>query len=110
MSQFTLELPESLEHHLQELAAQHGVSLQQYILEVLATQIPSDYTVEPRSEEDVSHQRDEFAKLLQQLGQASFQEIEGVLAERRAVEPEPSLSPEVVRVLKQHLSRKQGAE
>jgi len=106
MNQVTLELPESLEHRLRELASQHGVSIQQYILQVLAAQIPSDYRVEPQSEEDVSHQSEEFAKLLQQLGQASFQEIEAVLAEREAVEPEPSLSPEVILVLKQRLSRK----
>jgi hypothetical protein len=54
-------------------------------------------------EEQVAQQRASFTALLQNLGQASFDEIESVLAEREPAEAEPGLSPEVVTRLKERL-------
>ena len=105
MSEVTVKLPKYLEHHLRELADQHGVSLQQYILDLLATQSSLDYLVEPQSEEEVSYQRKQYAKLLEQLGQASFKEIESVLSESESIEPEAGLDADILQILKRRLSK-----
>ena len=62
------------------------------------------YTVHPVSAETIAHQRASFTALLQSLGQASFAEIEAVMAEREVVEPEEGLSPEVVMRLQKRLA------
>lgn len=46
---------------------------------------------------EFEQQEHDFAKLLQSLGQASFEEIEKIMQEREASKPEKGLSPEVVK-------------
>jgi hypothetical protein len=53
-------------------------------------------TITPISEETVQQQREAYAALLENLGQASSAEIKCVLAKREKVAPEPGLDPEVV--------------
>ena len=60
-------------------------------------------TLEALSEEEVAQQRVQFVALLESLGQVSYTEIEEILAEREAVEPEAGLSPEVVERLQKRL-------
>ena len=57
----------------------------------------------PVPEEAVQQQRDAFAALLENLGQASSAEIKQVLAERE-VAPEPELDPAVVARLRQRIA------
>jgi hypothetical protein len=49
----------------------------------------------------VEQQREAFAALLENLGQASSAETKRVLNEREEVAPEPGLDPEVVACLRQ---------
>lgn len=60
------------------------------------------------SEEAVVQQRASFNSLLQNLGEATFDEIEAVLAERNVVEPEVGLTPEVMMRLQKRLADKEG--
>jgi len=52
----------------------------------------------------VEQQREAFAALLENLGQASSAEIRQALAEREEVAPEPELDPEVVARLRQRIA------
>jgi hypothetical protein len=92
----TLRLPESLHHQLESRAKQERVSLNQYLVYALTRHVAMAYTVMPIPEEAVRQQREAFAVLLKNLGQASPAEIKRVLAKREKVTPEPGLDPEVV--------------
>ena len=58
----------------------------------------------PVPEEAVQQQRDTFAALLENLGQASSAEIKRALDEREEVAPEPGLDPAVVARLRQRIA------
>jgi len=103
MGRLTVRLPETLHRQLETQARQEGVSLNQYIVYLLTRQATLAYTVRVLPEEDAAQQRAQFRVLLQSLGQASYPEIEKVLAEREVVEPESELSPEVVERLQKRL-------
>jgi hypothetical protein len=96
MSQISVQVPETLHHQLEAMARNEGVSLDQYVLYVLARQASFSYRVEAVSPEEQERQRESFAALRQQLGRASADEIERALAEREPVEPEPELTPEII--------------
>lgn len=106
MSQLTLKLPETLRHQLETLAQGEGVSLNQYILFALTRQTTLSYHVQSVPDKDVAQQRSDFANLLNSLGQTSFSEIEKVMQEREVVEPEPGLTPEVVKRLQQRIENR----
>lgn len=108
MSRLTVRLPETLHDHLRELAEQEGVSLNQYIVYALTRQTTLDYTVQPLPEQAVEEQRAAYTALLQNLGQASFDEIQAALAERETVEPEPGLTPEVIERLRRRLGGREA--
>lgn len=105
MSRLTVRLPETLHHQLVRLAQSEGVSLNQYIVYALTRQVTSAYTVEALSE-TTDRQKESFDTLLQSLGQASAAEIEVVMAEREFVEPEKSLTSEVISRLQERISNK----
>jgi len=110
MGRLTVRLPETLHlsrcrHRQLDTQAQHeGVSLNQYVVYLLTRQATLAYTVHALPEEDVAQQHAQFTALLQSLGQASYAEIERVLAERETVEPDSGLSPEVVAHLQQRIA------
>jgi hypothetical protein len=104
MSQLTVELPETLHHQLESLAQTEGVSLSQYVLFALTRQATLSYTVRSVPETEIAQQRTAFATLLNNLGQASFSEIEKVMQEREIVEPEIGLTPEVVKRLQNRIA------
>jgi hypothetical protein len=81
--------------------------LNQYIVYALTRQATLAYTVQAVPEQAVAQQRASFTALLQSLGQASFDEVETVLSEREAVEPEVELNPEVLTRLRERLANKQ---
>ncbi len=103
MGRLTVRLPETLHRQLETQARREGVSLNQYIVYLLTRQVTLAYTVQAVPEEDAARQRAQFTALLQQLGQASHEEIQKVLAERETVAPEAGLSPEVVSRLRDRL-------
>ena len=109
MSQLVLDIPETLQQQLERLARNEGVSLSQYILFALTRQATSAYTVKAASEKEIEHQKNDFANLLQNLGQGSFEEIEQVMQERNVAKKEKGLSPEVVRRLKKKIGKQRVA-
>jgi predicted HicB family RNase H-like nuclease len=104
MSRLTLRLPETLHRQLETLAKRENTPLNQYIVYALTRQVTLVYPVQAISEEAVAQQRTDFTALLQSLGQASFEEIEKVMAKREGVEPERGLNPKVVRRLQRRLA------
>ena len=103
MGRLTVRLPETLHERLAILAEHEGVSLNQYIVYALTRQVTWAYTVQAMPEEAVAQQRASFTALLQSLGQASFDEIEAVMAGREAIEPEAGLTPDITRRLRERL-------
>ena len=103
MSRLTLRLPESLHRQLEALARSEQVSLNQYIVYALTQQVTLAYTVQTIPEKALAEQRTAYSALLQNLGRASFDEIEKALEERELVEPESGLSPEIVASLQERL-------
>ncbi|MBD2309049.1 toxin-antitoxin system HicB family antitoxin [Chroococcidiopsis sp. FACHB-1243] len=106
MSRLTVRLPETLHHQLVRLAESEGVSLNQYIVYALTRQATSAYTVDTLPETTRDRQKESFNTLLQNLGQASPAEIEVIIAEREFVEPEESLTSEVISRLQERMSNK----
>ncbi len=108
MSRLTLRLPQTLHTQLAGLAESEGVSLNQYIVYALSRQTTLAYTVQPVSERAIREQEASYTALLQSLGQASFAEIEELMAEREKVEPEPGLTPEVLEKLQLRIAEKKA--
>ena len=108
MSQLVLEIPETLHQQLERLARDEGVSLSQYLLFALTRQATSAYTVKSVSKKDIDEQKNDFAKILQSLGQASFEEIEQIMQERELTKPEKGLSPEVVQKLQNKINQQRA--
>jgi HicB family len=106
MSRLTLRLPETLHQHLVQLAEGEGVSLNQYIVYALTRQVSSAYSVQVLSEQEIQQQKQSFSKRLQQLGTASPEEIQAVLAERETIEPEEGLSSGVIHHLQQRINER----
>jgi hypothetical protein len=104
MGRLTVRLPESLHKDLSALARQEGVSLNQYIVYALTRQVTLAQSVQTVPDRELAQQRASFAAVLQNLGQASFDEIEAVLAEREPVELEYGLSRERVERLQERLA------
>lgn len=57
------------------------------------------------AENIIQQQKTEFEALLQRLGKASSTDIETILAQREVVEPEPELSPEIVKRLQNRMTQ-----
>ena len=106
MSRLTVRLPDTLHNQLTVLASREGISLNQYIVYALTRQATMAYLVEAVPEKAVEAQRASFNALLERLGQATFEEIEAVLAEREEVEPEEGVTPEVVERLRERIGER----
>lgn len=63
------------------------------------------YTAQAVPETEVAQQRAAFTTLLNDLGEASFAEIEKVMQEREVAEPETGLTPEVVQRLQSRIAK-----
>ncbi|MDB9445006.1 type II toxin-antitoxin system HicB family antitoxin [Anabaenopsis tanganyikae CS-531] len=106
MSRLTLRLPESLHQQLSYQASQEGVSLNQYIVYALTRQVSQNYVVEPVSAQTVEQQSISFQKLLNDLGQATPEEVKLSLDTREVVEPENELSADIISKLRQKIASK----
>jgi uncharacterized protein YpbB len=109
MSRLTVRLPGTLHDQLTTLAKREGISLNQYIVYALTRQVTLAYTVQAVPEQARLQQRASYTALLQSLGQASFEEIEAVLAEREEVEPEEGLGAEAVKRLRERFAGVQSS-
>jgi HicB family len=110
VNRVTLQLPETLHRHLARQAQREGVSLQQYILYALTRQLAHSYTVHVVSEEAVVQQQDQFAALLEELGQATPAMLTAAFATRDLSIPEPELTPDVLTRLRARLTRSSPPE
>ncbi|MDH6099100.1 type II toxin-antitoxin system HicB family antitoxin [Anabaenopsis sp. FSS-46] len=106
MSRLTLRLPESLHQQLSYQASQEGVSLNQYIVYALTRQVSQNYVVETVSAQTVEQQSISFQKLLNDLGQATPEEVKLALDTREVVEPENELTPDIISKLRQKIASK----
>jgi len=106
MSRLTLRLPDTLHRQLEQLASNEAISLNQYIVYALTRQATLAYTVQAVPEKAVAEQRAAYTAILQNLGQATFKQIQKTLDERETVKPERGLSPEVVERLKRKMKAK----
>jgi len=104
MGRLTVRLPNTLHQQLSSIADSEGVSLNQYIVYALTRQTTLAYTVYRLSDEEIRQQRQAFEKLLEELGEASTDEIESVLAEREVVEPETELEKIAVARLQRRIA------
>ncbi len=96
MSRLSLRLPESLHQQLAFQARREGVSLNQYLVFLLARYSGPAYSVMPAAE-SVDEQREAFARLREQLGSASPEDNRRALGElREPGPPDPELTPELV--------------
>ncbi len=107
MSRLTLRLPQTLHRQLSGLAKAEGISLNQYIVYALSRQATLAYTVQSVPEESIRQQKASFSALLESLGQASFDQIKGLMAERDESKLEAELTPEIIEKL-QHQIRQSG--
>ena len=104
MSRLTLRLPETLHRQLETLAKREQTSLNQYIVYALTRQAAETYTVHEFPEGAVAQQRVAFDALLQNLGQASSDQVEKVMAQREQTAPERGLSSKISKRLRRHLT------
>ena len=104
MSRLTLRLPETLHRQLETLAKREQTSLNQYIVYALTRQAAEAYTVNEFPEGAVAQQRVAFGALLQDLGQASSDQVEKVMVQREKTAPERGLSPKIIKRLQRRLA------
>jgi uncharacterized protein (DUF1778 family) len=104
MSRLTLRLPATLHRQLETLAKREQTSLNQYIVYALTRQAAEAYTVHEFPEGAVAQQRVRFTALLRNLGQASSDEIEKVMAQREKTAPERGLSSKIIKRLRRRLA------
>ncbi len=96
MSRLSLRLPESLHQQLAFQARREGVSLNQYLVFLLARYSGPAYSVRSAGT-SVDEQRRAFARLRKELGSASLEENSKALEELREPGPsDPELTPELV--------------
>jgi metal-responsive CopG/Arc/MetJ family transcriptional regulator len=105
MSRLTVRLPDTLHQQLNDMAKSEGISLNQYIVYALTRQITLAYTVQPTPASEVNEQRATYTALLQNLGQATFEEVETAMKNREQSIPERELTPEVISRLQKRLVR-----
>ncbi len=91
MSRLTLRLPETLHQKLVNIAKSEGVSLNQYIVYALSSQIHSNYTVNPLLPKEVEEQKQLFNHLVTQLGDLEEEQIKNILNQREKVTSEDEL-------------------
>lgn len=94
MARLGLQLPDTLHRQLTLRARREGVSLNQYLVFLLAQRLAPAYSVVP-VEETAEEQRAAFARLRGQLGSASDEEIQRVLDLREPAPPDPEWTPEL---------------
>ena len=102
MSRLTLRLPATLHRQWETLAKREQTSLNQYIVYALTRQTAEAYLVPEFSKEAIAQQRAGFDALLQNLGQASTEQLDKVLAQREQTAPERGLNPKLIKRVRRH--------
>ncbi len=103
MACLSLRLPETLHRQLTAQARHEGVSLNQYLVFLLARCSAPSYSV-VAAPETADEQRAAFEKLRSSLNSASREEVREFLKEREPVPPEPEWTPELRERFEQQLA------
>ena len=110
MGRLTLRLPESLHQKLINLSENEGVSLNQYIVYALATQVASKYTVSVTSIQERSQQQQNFQDLIKRLGETDLSDVKEILQNRETVQPESELSQDLINRLKMKIEQQSNSQ
>lgn len=110
MGRMTLRLPESLHRQLETQAEQEGVSLNQYIVYMLARSSTSEYTVRALSADAIAEQRQNYETMRSGLRKGTPEEIQRTLDNRVPVLPEPELTPELIERLQARIAAARRAQ
>jgi hypothetical protein len=104
MARLSLRLPDTLHHRLALQARQEGVSLNQFLLFLLAERSRPAYSVVSVGK-TAEEQRAAFARLRKRLGSASDAEVWKILDERESAPPEADVgwTPELRRALEKRI-------
>ena len=106
MGSLSLNLPETLHRQLMMQAESEGVALDQYLVYLLA-QKTTGYSVHVASQDDLERQKVQFARLLEDLGPTSYEQVRTALDSREEAEPEAQLDAELVGWLEKNVRGKQ---
>ncbi len=104
MARLSLRLPDTLHQRLVRRAQVEGVSLNQYLVFLLAQSSAPAYSVVPVAR-TAAEQKAAFTRLRAELGSGSPDEVRRLLAEREPALPEPEWTEE----LRERLDRRLGA-
>jgi len=110
MGRLTLRLPESLHQKLINLSENEGVSLNQYIVYALATQVASKYTVSVTSIQERSQQQQNFQDLIKRLGETDLSDVKEILQNRETVQAESELSQDLINRLKMKIEQQSNSQ
>jgi len=104
MARLSLRLPDTLHQRLLLQARQEGVSLNQFLVFLLAERSRSAYSVVP-AEKTAAQQKAEFDRLRGELGSASEDEIWKILDEREPAPPVTDVgwTPELRKALEEQI-------
>ncbi len=104
MARLSLRLPETLHHRLTLQARQEGISLNQFLVFLLAERSRPAYSVVP-ADKTVEEQKAAFARLRERLGSASDEEVWEILDEREPAPPEADVgwTPELRQALEERI-------
>ncbi len=104
MARLSLQLPDTLHHRLTLQARREGVSLNQFLLFLLAERSRPAYAV-VTADKTVEEQREAFARLRAKLGSASDEEIWKILDERDPALPDTDVgwTPELRQALEERI-------
>ncbi len=104
MARLSLRLPDTLHQRLTVQARREGVSLNQLLVFLLAERSRPAYTVVP-ADQTAGQQRAAFARLREELGSASDEEVWQFLDEREPAAPtvEAGWAPELRQALEERI-------
>jgi hypothetical protein len=105
MAQLALNIPDTLHQRLTFQARREGVSLEQFLVFLLAERSKPAYTVVP-AEKAVEEQKAAFARLRSELGSASEEEVWKILDEREPAPPDSDegWTPELRQALEERIA------
>lgn len=103
MSEYTLQLPDTLFQQLEQLAVREGVPLNQYLIYALTQQVASAYMLHTATPAEIAAQQEAFIEWQQTRTKPSDEQMDALLAQRERVAPEPDLRPEVIEKLQELL-------
>lgn len=109
MSEYTLQLPETLVQQLEHLAVREGVPLNQYLVYALTKQVAWAYAIQVSTPQQVAQQQRELEGLWQSLSKPSAEQVDALLAKRERVAPEVDLHPETVEKLQRLIANQASA-